>query len=295
MLRAGSGCALVALLAVALAAVPAAADEEPAAIELPTRPSFDPREAVTKVAEYQAAHPEFAAGIATWVTAGISLFILGNVVLVWSEIQAMLVVRDQDFRARLLLQDYIEEGADIDKLNKEESANMHVRPYLSVLGTLLMFMGLAAVLYPLCDVITVIGLPATPCILLVTFGSLFAAICVATTWMFFIWLCTRPVAAVIFLVISVSGQLLIPSGNPILLLLWMLVTFGGGWAYFFWLPDVYRDKPQDKPAWVQDVGTFRLSYEPGEVMDVIGAKVKLEAQKFKPVASTLGAQEGKTQ
>ena len=125
------------------------------------------------------------------------------------------------------------------------------------------------------------GLPATPCILLVTFGSLFAAICVATTWMFFIWLCTRPVAAVIFLVISVSGQLLIPSGNPILLLLWMLVTFGGGWAYFFWLPDVYRDKPQDKPAWVQDVGTFRLSYEPGEVMDVIGAKVKLEAQKFK--------------
>lgn len=90
MLRAGSGCALVALLAVALAAVPAAADEEPAAIELPTRPSFDPRAAVTKVAEYQAAHPEFAAGIATWVTAGISLFILGNVVLVWSEIQAML-------------------------------------------------------------------------------------------------------------------------------------------------------------------------------------------------------------
>ena len=67
------------------------------------------------------------------------------------------MVRDQDFRARLLLQDYIEEGADIDKLNKEESTNMHVRPYLSVLGTLLMFMGLAAVLYPLCDVITVIG------------------------------------------------------------------------------------------------------------------------------------------
>ncbi len=90
MLGSGGGCMLVTLLAVALAADLAAADEEPAAVELPIRPSFDPRSAVTKVAEYQAEHPEFAAGIATWVTAGVSLFIVGTVVLVWSEIQAML-------------------------------------------------------------------------------------------------------------------------------------------------------------------------------------------------------------
>jgi hypothetical protein len=69
--------------------------------------------------------------------------------------------------------------------------------------------------------------------------------------MFLIWMCTRPAAAVVMLFISVSGQLLIPSGNPILLLLWLLVTFGGGWAYFLWLPEVYRDRPLDKPFWVQ--------------------------------------------
>jgi hypothetical protein len=69
--------------------------------------------------------------------------------------------------------------------------------------------------------------------------------------MFLIWMCTRPAAAVVMLFISVSGQLLIPSGNPILLLLWLLVTFGGGWAYFLWLPEVYRDRPLDKPLWVQ--------------------------------------------
>ena len=69
--------------------------------------------------------------------------------------------------------------------------------------------------------------------------------------MFLIWMCTRPAAAVVMLFISVSGQLLIPSGNPILLLLWLIVAFGGGWAYFLWLPEVYRGRPLDKPMWIQ--------------------------------------------
>ena len=67
------------------------------------------------------------------------------------------MVRDQDFRARLLLQEYIAEGANIDELNEEEGASMHLRPYLSVAGMLLIFVGLATLIYPLCDIITVIG------------------------------------------------------------------------------------------------------------------------------------------
>ncbi len=67
------------------------------------------------------------------------------------------MVRDQDFRARLLLQEYIAEGANINELNDEESASMHLRPYLSVAGMLLIFVGLATLIYPLCDIITVIG------------------------------------------------------------------------------------------------------------------------------------------
>jgi hypothetical protein len=67
------------------------------------------------------------------------------------------VVRDQDFRARLLLQEYIAEGANINELNEEEGTSMHLRPYLSVAGMLLIFVGLATLTYPLCDIITVIG------------------------------------------------------------------------------------------------------------------------------------------
>ena len=100
----------------------------------------------------------------------------------------------------------MDDGVDIEKLNVEENVNMGVRPYVSLVGTLLMFVAIACMLYPLCDVITVLGLPATPCILIVTFGSFFAALCVATFWMFLIWMCTRTAAAVVFLVISLTGQ-----------------------------------------------------------------------------------------
>ena len=36
-------------------------------------------------------------------------------------------------------------------------------------------------------------------------------------------------AAMAFLVISVSGMLLLPTGNVILIIIWMVVTFGGGY------------------------------------------------------------------
>ena len=52
--------------------------------------AFDPRKAVTQFLEYQASHPEFAAGVATWVTVGILLFVLGTLILIWSETHAML-------------------------------------------------------------------------------------------------------------------------------------------------------------------------------------------------------------
>ena len=37
----------------------------------------------------------------------------------------------------------------------------------------------------------------------------------------------------------------------------ILVAFGGGWAYFFWLPAQY-DSKQQVPAWLQDVGNFKV-------------------------------------
>jgi hypothetical protein len=89
--RAGAGSAQVVLLAVALAAGAAAdGEEDHAQAALDAGEAFDPRKAMTEFLEYQASHPEFAAGVATWVTVGILLFVIGTVILVWSEAHAML-------------------------------------------------------------------------------------------------------------------------------------------------------------------------------------------------------------
>lgn len=91
MPRRAAGCALVALLAVALAAGAAADDDDDhAQAALDAGEAFDPRKAMTEFLEYQASHPEFAAGVATWVTVGILLFGIGSVILIWSEAHAML-------------------------------------------------------------------------------------------------------------------------------------------------------------------------------------------------------------
>jgi hypothetical protein len=134
-------------------------------------------------------------------------------------------------------------GANFNELFEKESSTMAPRPYISVGATLLMFIGFACLLYPLCDVLTVIGLPSAPCLLIITFGAFFAALCTATFWMFLLWSCTRTYAALVFLFISLTGQILLPTGNPILLLVWVLVAFGGGYLYFYYLPDSYKVWP----------------------------------------------------
>jgi hypothetical protein len=82
---------VIALLGVAILASPVAADGPKGDDLLPTEAApFDPREAVAKVVAYQTSHPEFAAAIATWVSAGLVLLITAVVVFLYSEIQAML-------------------------------------------------------------------------------------------------------------------------------------------------------------------------------------------------------------
>lgn len=85
------GSGLVALVYLALTAGAAAEEpEDHAQAVLDAAEAFDPRKAVTEFLEYQASHPEFAAGVATWVTVGILLFATGTVILIWSETHAML-------------------------------------------------------------------------------------------------------------------------------------------------------------------------------------------------------------
>lgn len=68
-----------------------------------------------------------------------------------------------------------------------------------------------------------------------------------------------PWAALVFLIISLSGSFLLPTGNVLLVFIWMLVAFCGGSFYFKWLPDSYDISNEERPYWVQDVGHITVS------------------------------------
>ena len=68
-----------------------------------------------------------------------------------------------------------------------------------------------------------------------------------------------PWAALVFLIISLSGSFLLPTGNVLLVILWMVVAFVGGSCYFKYIPDTYDISNEERPYWVQDVGHITVS------------------------------------
>lgn len=253
--------------------------EEIREAEMEDRNKFNPRHAVARLAFYQDEHPEFAAGIATWLVTGTIFIVIGLVLFIYSEVQAVLVVRDQDFRAKLLRQNYMERS-NMAPLEEYERKIMAPRPVISLFGVLLIFVALACMFYPLCDILNVLGLPSAPCLLVITAGAFFSAICIASFWMFVVWSCTRPWAAVVFLLISFSGNMLIPTGDPLLLLLWLVVVTGLGLGYFFWLPEMYRGQQSEMPPWLQDVGNFEMSADWRVVLQTLREKADAETDKL---------------
>jgi len=202
--------------------------------------------------------------VAIWIAAGIILYVVALTVLLYTEIRTCLVVRDQDFRERLLRTQACLPGKQLPSLRENETALLAPRAYITVFAGMLFFLAIAAILFPLCDIFTIIGLPAGPCLLMLTIGALLMAVCTVTGWMALCWLCTRPWAALVLGAISVSGQMTVPSGNLLLILVWILAAGMSGTLYFYWLPGLYADKRWDRPSWVQDVGESSLSLDPKE-------------------------------
>jgi len=209
--------------------------------------------------------------------------LFGFIVFMFSEISSVLVVRDQDFREKLVSGKHmtVATGEEYKKLITKENMKMGPRPYLSVIGGLFMFIGTSCLMFPLCDVLTIIGLPSAPCILLITVGSFFATVCNISFLLFLVWSCTRIWASLVFLLIAFTGSLLLPSGNPILLCLWVVIAVGGGYAYFFYLPSTYSD-PKEVPPYVQNIGDFTVEANPEKIQNAFkeGFEVaKMEAEE----------------
>mmetsp|Transcript_4414 Transcript_4414/g.9833 ORF Transcript_4414/g.9833 Transcript_4414/m.9833 type:complete len:290 (-) Transcript_4414:495-1364(-) len=177
------------VLVLMLSAVSAMAIQRPSAkvtmldgnLTLPSE-GFNPRAAVSIMAEYIKTHPDFVAGVVAWLIAGSIVWLFGFIVFLLSEIGAVLVVRDQDFRDKLISEKYMtpSQGDAYEKLTNNENKKMAPRPYLSAAATLFMFIGTSCLMYPLCDTLSIIGLPSAPCVLLITVGSFLATICNVT-------------------------------------------------------------------------------------------------------------------
>jgi hypothetical protein len=226
---------------------------------------FTLRHSVGSLSKYQHEHPDFAASVFTWFLLGNIFFVIGLIMMLFSEVKAVLICRDQDFRISLNSRGYMKPAsAGIAELEARESVQMRPRAYLTVGGMLMMYTGLSCMIIPLCDILDIVGLPAWPCFVLVVFGAFFAAFVITCLWLAVVWSCTRFYAALAFFTIGFSGVLLLPTGNLILTLIWCFIAFVGGWWYFSYLPESYESIGVEQPFWVQDVGEMTVSCDPGD-------------------------------
>lgn len=243
---------------------------------------INPRQAYENMQSSFEKNPEMLESIYWWLVIGFILLTLGTVLLLFSEINAVLVCRDQDFRNRLIKGQHVEviESREYQLLLERERLITAPRPYLSTLAVTLMMISFSCLLFPLCDLLRLMGLPSAPCILLITFGALFGAITTSCLWMFLIWSCTRIWAASIYLLIGLTGSIMLPGGNPILVMAWISLAFGVYYCYFMYLPTLYP--PEDQPFWLQSVGEY--SVDPTienfqKALDQAGTVLSLEAKE----------------
>lgn len=92
---------------------------------------FNPREAAGTLQGYMAEHPDFASSALAWVVVGSVLFFVAILVLIFSEVRVVLVVRDQDFRRDMSKRGYMDETEKLSELELREQDTVAARPYLT--------------------------------------------------------------------------------------------------------------------------------------------------------------------
>ena len=102
-------------------------------------------------------HPGFLNGVAVWIAVGAMVYVVALAGLLYSEIRACLIVRDQDFRVRLLETQVCVPGSRLADLKENESALLAPRAYIAFVCLLLFVLAIAAMLFPLCDIFSIVG------------------------------------------------------------------------------------------------------------------------------------------
>jgi hypothetical protein len=209
--------------------------------------------------------------VAFWIVLGATLGWVGFVLILYSEIKAVLVVRERDERERLLNGKYMRViESKVQEIREKEEAMLMPRPYLTMIGSALLWLGLLAQLLPFCNILALIfpGLEffRGMCWIFVLVVTLVVTAATVLLVVGLIWSCTRGWAAMVLVSLGLLGELMV-FGGVLCIVLWLVLTAGVIYLYFKFLPDYCEENGGAQWTCLQDLGNwYQISPAPEDWM-----------------------------
>lgn len=193
----------------------------------------------TRAEAWAKEHPHEMNSITGWFAVGLALGILGVGLLLWSEISAVVTVRELDRNA------WSGEPKPADLAEKEalwaHGFGAILRPWLSLGGIALMLAGFLVALIPMCSILVDFGLPAVPtksdCVTSIVLLALLDVIGFAALLVSLCWCCTRPWASLILTSVALGANICVMLKSPIFIVCWVVMSGFLAFYYFQFLPE----------------------------------------------------------
>jgi len=208
---------------------------------------------------------EFAAkyhieNVAFWAILGTIFTWIGLIIVLYSEIKAVIITRERDERQRLIDGGFLSKvDAKIGELESREDGALAPRPYLTIGGSILFWVGMLCQFIPFCNILGLIfpGLDMFQglCFVFVIIGTLILSI---STFLFIVglcWSCTRGWAALVLIVVALLGDVMI-FGGLISIIVWVVLASAVLYVYFGFLPNFIKEQgtSSDYARFVQPLG-----------------------------------------
>jgi hypothetical protein len=209
--------------------------------------------------------------VAFWIVLGATLGWVGFFLILYSEIKAVLVVRERDERERLLNGKFMRViESKVQEISEKEEAMLMPRPYLTMMGSALLWLGLLAQLLPFCNILALVfpGLEffRGMCWIFVLVVTLVVAAATVLLVVGLIWSCTRGWAALVLVSLGVLGEIMV-FGGVLCIVLWLVLTAGVIYLYFKFLPDYFEENGGAQWTCLQDLGNwYQISPAPEDWM-----------------------------
>ena len=200
---------------------------------------LDPGDVDTRAEQWAQEHPEEMSRITGSFVVGLSLGLIGIVLLLSSEISAVLTLRELDYNA------WSGEPKPVE-LAEREALWAHgfgavVRPWMSLGGIGLMFAGFLVALLPMCAILVDFGMPDVPtqgdCATSIVLLALLDVIGFAALLVSCCWICTRPWASLVLTSVALGANICVMLRNPIFIIFWIVMSGFLAFWYFQYIPE----------------------------------------------------------